>query len=622
LPKLEDGAPVFELVQPGTMPRETLRYRPVKGQSVLVDMTLRTSALTMLGNLQQAYQMVMEFTTIQTYEDGRFQQRMKVLQAKALANQSADASGATIPGIEKLVGCRSWDILDSRGIVQSSDFRLANSPDDPTLKPMLDALLQAVQQVYMPLPVEPVGAGAQWKMSIARQLKPLQVSFIQTWLITFVKRQGEQLFFRVRAGATAQPQSVQLPGALAQTPASLTKYVIDSDLFHTASLTGLSFHAKATNRSQMAVSVYLSGNPQAMETSTTFSFDMKSRPAPSAQPRAPSTQPSRAANEHIQQLLRELAHPDFFQAHKTITALGKLGSAASPAVPRLMVFMGNGNQIIRRITAETLGKIGPAAAQAIPTLIQALRDPELAVRWQSADSLGKIGKSAIPELIKAMGHDDVLLRRYSVRALGNILPTATAEITPHLIKTMADSEADVREAAASALSNLPEPVTPAIQALTRAMQDRNPEVRVRAEWSLCTINSFVPRSLPLLVGGLEDRNAQFRMHAASLLAHLGPKAVAATPALGKALNDSDEQVRSHAAFALYKVSGSVEIPLKTLIFVANHGKDFITKIIAIMAIGNMGRDAASAIPHLLHASKNDPSVQSTVEDAIKKIRLP
>src|SRR5690606_28309794 len=72
-------------------------------------------------------------------------------------------------------------------------------------------------------------------------------------------------------------------------------------------------------------------------------------------------------------------------------ALGRLGTAAIPAVPALTKILKDPSVQARWAAAKSLWAIGPAAAAAVPALIESLGDQSWVVRWSAARALGAIG---------------------------------------------------------------------------------------------------------------------------------------------------------------------------------------------------------------------------------------
>jgi HEAT repeat protein len=171
--------------------------------------------------------------------------------------------------------------------------------------------------------------------------------------------------------------------------------------------------------------------------------------------------------------------------------LGKIGPAASAAVPVLIQATQHSSSNVRLAATRALGRIGPQANAALPTLTQRLVDRNVVVRQAVAEALAKIdsdwrssssvheafsvlvaclkqgedegqvavdafaviGSAGVPVLVQALAADDRILRQTAATALGRIGPEAR-EAVPALVKALEDSHGWVREAAAEALGKI------------------------------------------------------------------------------------------------------------------------------------------------------------------------
>jgi HEAT repeat protein len=87
-------------------------------------------------------------------------------------------------------------------------------------------------------------------------------------------------------------------------------------------------------------------------------------------------------------LVRELDGGDGWR--EAFEALGALGSAARPAIPRLLIALQGEDRGARKSAAEALGHIGSDAKKAVPALIKALGDEFVSVRLSAAEALTRI----------------------------------------------------------------------------------------------------------------------------------------------------------------------------------------------------------------------------------------
>jgi HEAT repeat protein len=97
-----------------------------------------------------------------------------------------------------------------------------------------------------------------------------------------------------------------------------------------------------------------------------------------------------------------------------VTALGKYGPDAEPAVGALTRSLTGGTIDLQQATIQSLEKIGTKAARALPAVAERLKDPVPAVRAEAARVLGRFGPLAadiLPALRRALFDPDADVRR-------------------------------------------------------------------------------------------------------------------------------------------------------------------------------------------------------------------
>jgi hypothetical protein len=174
-----------------------------------------------------------------------------------------------------------------------------------------------------------------------------------------------------------------------------------------------------------------------------------------------------------------------------------------------------------------------------------------------------------------------------LRAIGAFGDDAAPAVND-LARALGDPEADVRSAAAGALSQMPAAGTPAVPALERSLSDPSLGVRSLSAVALRTMGPGAARAIPGLVKALDDASPSVRALAADALGNLGPAAKSVVETLSRHLLGTNETVV------------------------------FVQRSLAA-ALGNIGPDAASALPALEQALKL-PRVTYTAEEAIHKIK--
>ena len=140
-------------------------------------------------------------------------------------------------------------------------------------------------------------------------------------------------------------------------------------------------------------------------------------------------------------------------------ALGKTGRVEE-TIPLLVRTLKDENKKVRHWSADALraiawdlrGKDGDIhlLEPTIPFLIKNLKDRFMKI-WHSAEALSAIGEIAVPELIDALEHKEVRIRKGAAYALGNIKDKRAVE---PLIKLLRDRNKYVRRSAVSALGKI------------------------------------------------------------------------------------------------------------------------------------------------------------------------
>jgi HEAT repeat protein len=192
-----------------------------------------------------------------------------------------------------------------------------------------------------------------------------------------------------------------------------------------------------------------------------------------------------------------------------------------------------------KIRGEAAWALGKSGDErAIEPLIKSLEDSNRNVREWAALALVKIGKPSIGPLIAALQSGNDSVKWQAAALLGMINDSNSAEALSAALKS---NNSTVRYWAAAALGQIRESV--AQDALIASLADENQTVRNEAGWALKPLGGE-----DLLISLLKDEEPKRRMGAAH---SLGDSAyVQAALPLIEALNDSDSGVRSEAADAM------------------------------------------------------------------------
>jgi HEAT repeat protein len=142
-------------------------------------------------------------------------------------------------------------------------------------------------------------------------------------------------------------------------------------------------------------------------------------------------------------------------------ALGEIGTDAHEAIPNLTKSLKDVSWTVRTAAAHAIKLIGKGSTKAIPSLITALEDEDWRVRFRVVNTLAGIGQEAVPNLIKIISHQNPVVRKGAVEALGE-MKIADPEIIDNIGKRLNDKIETVRGKAADSLRSIGKPSIPAL----------------------------------------------------------------------------------------------------------------------------------------------------------------
>ena len=159
----------------------------------------------------------------------------------------------------------------------------------------------------------------------------------------------------------------------------------------------------------------------------------------------------------------------------------------------------------------------------------------------------------------------------------------------------------------------------AVTLLGNTLSDESPDVRGAAAGSLAQVGSPAAVEVPALAKLLSDSIPRVRSVAAVALRNIGASSAPALSQLIAALNDPVDYVRAAAADALGAIGPGARAAVHPLIqrLAAQHESNFVFDSV-IYALGNIGRDAAAAIPALQEMARR-PRLTAPAQEAILEI---
>jgi HEAT repeat protein len=305
-------------------------------------------------------------------------------------------------------------------------------------------------------------------------------------------------------------------------------------------------------------------------------------------------------------------------------AIGALHQIGTAAFPQLLAALKSKHDVVKFTAAVSMRQFGPRAAPAVPTLVALMDESKGMTRAMIVESLCSIGpaaKPAVPAIAKVLGYSGGLYDEILCDHLGRLGPDAAGAI-PALIKTMKTGVEAGPQNAAEALGKIGPGAKVAVPALIKTLGSKRVYLRCYATSAFGDIGPEARDAVPALVKVLKGKSVLQRAVTIIALGKIGPAAKSATAELQKLSVDKKEKaaLRMHAKVALLKIKGK---PKEALAVYAGalESKDLLTRIDAVMAIGQAGPAAKSAVGALikLFSKKTNIKVGWRIAEALGKI---
>lgn len=305
-------------------------------------------------------------------------------------------------------------------------------------------------------------------------------------------------------------------------------------------------------------------------------------------------------------------------SHLAGDALAAIGPAA---VPSLIDALGSTSQDARLWAADTLGRIGPAATAAVPQLDRFVQKYGAVESTSAVEALGKIGPAAAPAIPTLHAAYDALKPDDDPSTLLVALSLVGAPPSPGLIRRLDDAEPGRRIEAAYLLSEFGPKARSAVPRLEAALKDPSAQVRVQAAAALARIEPVSGGVLPTLIKALDSTDVEVLSAAIDGLDTYGPRASAAAPRIkaiverndltherfvGFQLQGAIAQAKASAAKALVGIAPDSRDGIRALTELLEQGSDLAVEA-AIESLADLGPKGASAAPALARVAVNPKS---------------
>jgi hypothetical protein len=218
--------PQVRLLDPGSEPRQRLRYRLAAGpaQSMQADIEM-SMAMSVAGQEMPKVPMpvlrfVSRITPEQLTPEGDLRASYEVTKIDLPAGDGTPAHlrAAMMDGMKALVGIKGSAPVTSRGVTKEADLE---APQDapPNIEEIVENLRRSLRDMCAPFPEEPVGKGAEWE--ITKEIKgKIHVQQRARYVLTALGASDARLEVAITQTAPPQP----LPGKRSKVKTELTSF--------------------------------------------------------------------------------------------------------------------------------------------------------------------------------------------------------------------------------------------------------------------------------------------------------------------------------------------------------------------------------------------------------------
>lgn len=294
-----------------------------------------------------------------------------------------------------------------------------------------------------------------------------------------------------------------------------------------------------------------------------------------------------------------------------------------------LVTIKDASAAVRRSAVMVLSKAGEAGKDAVPILREVLRDKDAGVRAAAASAILAIGKEHAGEFTKVFKDPNPAVRLNALQALVSVAEDLDAPAVAAMRSLIEDEDVKVRQTAVLGLAALGTKARElgggkeVLTALTKLFQDKNATVRRAAVFALGKVGLDDKKEIILLAEGLKDKDTEVRGMTVQALAQYSHEEAPSEwrqfvmTHVAEALKDKDRRVQLAAAKALVDET-TYAVPALLKLVETGQGS---ARVMAATVLGEIGADAADAVPALQKLSKEGPlEARQAAQLALKKIQ--
>jgi hypothetical protein len=205
-----------ELLNPGTDPKQELRFQPKVNAKQAITLTMNMDVASSVEGRSipkfkiPASVMKMETTVTQVDPNGDIHFQFAYTDGDVVADSTAqpEVVNAMRSAIKKMVGLKGSFVSDNRGQIQSGNFVLPEGLD-PMTKQLFDQVSNSITQLSAPVPAAAVGKGAKWRVASSLNLGGINLS--QSTIYELAGLQDNVANLNINLEQQATSQALALP---------------------------------------------------------------------------------------------------------------------------------------------------------------------------------------------------------------------------------------------------------------------------------------------------------------------------------------------------------------------------------------------------------------------------
>ncbi len=222
--------PTVKLLNPGTEPRQQLRFKPVAGSKQKSVMMMKTDMkMSLDGKPVPAFTIPATVVTIDTVinkveSNGDISYNFSYSEIDVVEDPKIDPKliEAMRKQLPQLNGVKGSGVMDNRGNTKKINL-VTSDIKDPFLKQITQQLSSSLSKVSSPVPQEAVGKGAQWSVINKIGFNGINLTQTETYNLVDIKDGVATLQAQVQQQAQKM-QKVTLPGLPPSAALTLQSY--------------------------------------------------------------------------------------------------------------------------------------------------------------------------------------------------------------------------------------------------------------------------------------------------------------------------------------------------------------------------------------------------------------